>query len=244
MSQRRPLQQSGTASVHRPSHDIRISTSFPSTPATQSPTAKSTTDPVLRNALRYTVSPREYAALHKYVLSRSPLLRRRAPSVNSNYASVNNSLVANDASTPRRPPPDRPEAAVLGPAADGDDFNIKAVRHALRVFVVGVLGLKGWDMVSRRILKHEPQPSQPAIYSTTLRLPLSLSLVLLLYRLLFRFLTRMRVHILAASSAPFRNRNPRTTTALTSPYAPATGAALAGALSSTWTSHACSSAIE
>jgi len=66
--------------------------------------------------------------------------------------------------------------------------------------------------------------------SDTLRLPLSLSLVLLLYRLLFRFLARMRVHILAPSSAPFRHRNPRTTTALTSPYAPATGAALAGAL--------------
>lgn len=57
---------------------------------------------------------------------------------------------------------------------------------------------------------------------------LSLSTILLLYRLLFRFFSRLRSHILDPSAAPFRLRNPRTTITLTSPYAPAVGASLAG----------------
>jgi hypothetical protein len=46
--------------------------------------------------------------------------------------------------------------------------------------------------------------------------------------LLFRFFTRLRLHLLDPTAAPFRRRNPRTTTTLTSPYAPAVGASLAG----------------
>lgn len=69
---------------------------------------------------------------------------------------------------------------------------------------------------------------QPFHKSDTFRLSLSLSSILLLYRLLFRFLTRLRTHLLAVSAEPFRARNPRTSAALTSPYAPAVGASLAG----------------
>ena len=57
---------------------------------------------------------------------------------------------------------------------------------------------------------------------------MSLSTILLLYRLLFRFLNRLRVHLLDPSAEPFRVRNPRTSRALTSTYAPAVGASLAG----------------
>ena len=57
---------------------------------------------------------------------------------------------------------------------------------------------------------------------------MSLSTILLMYRVLFRFFTRLRIHLLDPSAAPFRLRNPRTTTTLTSPYAPAVGASLAG----------------
>lgn len=83
-------------------------------------------DPVLRNTLRYTISAREYAALHKYVLSRSRVLRRATPS------------------------PGSVERA-LQPAKKGaDDYNAKAVRHALRVFVATWLGMNGWDAVMKR----------------------------------------------------------------------------------------------
>lgn len=61
-----------------------------------------------------------------------------------------------------------------------------------------------------------------------MRLSLSLSTILLLYRILFRFLTRLRAHLLDPQVEPFRVRNPRTAATLTSPYAPAVGASLAG----------------
>lgn len=63
-----------------------------------------------------------------------------------------------------------------------------------------------------------------------MRLSVSLSSILLLYRLLFRFLARLRTHLLDACAQPFRDRNPRASAALTSPYAPAVGASLAGLL--------------
>lgn len=69
---------------------------------------------------------------------------------------------------------------------------------------------------------------QPLYKSPTFRLSLSLSTILLLYRLLFRFFTRLRAHLLDPTAAPFRQRNPRTASTLTSPYAPAVGASLAG----------------
>lgn len=64
--------------------------------------------------------------------------------------------------------------------------------------------------------------------SPTLRLSLSLSSILLLHRLLFRFFTRLRAHLLTPDAYPFRKRNPRTSRTLTSRFAPAVGASLAG----------------
>lgn len=89
-----------------------------------------TTDAVLRNTLRYTISAREYAALHKYILSRSRVLRRATPN------------------------PSRVEKA-LQPPKGSDDYNARTVRHALRVFVGTWLGMKGWDVVAKRMKKEE-----------------------------------------------------------------------------------------
>lgn len=83
-------------------------------------------DPILRNALRYTISPREYAALHKYILSKSRALRRATPS------------------------PSSVEKA-LQPRKGGDDYNAKAVRHSLRVFTATWIGMKAWDAVMGRL---------------------------------------------------------------------------------------------
>ncbi|CAM1502442.1 Fc.00g044260.m01.CDS01 [Cosmosporella sp. VM-42] len=167
---------------------------------------RSTTDPVLRNALRYTISAREYASLHKYVLSRSRVLRRTTPS------------------------PSNVDKA-LQPEKGKDDYNARAVRHALRVFVTTWLGMKGWDAVAKRMGDKDANTTakkQPFYKSPALRLSLSLSTILLLYRLLFRFLTRLRAHLLDPGVEHFRSRNPRTAATLTSPYAPAVGASLAG----------------
>ncbi|PFH60964.1 hypothetical protein XA68_18493 [Ophiocordyceps unilateralis] len=160
-------------------------------------------DPVLRNTLRYTVSAREYALLHRHVLSRTKVLRRSLPGP----ASVERALASRH-------------------GVGGDDYNAKAVRHALRLFCTTWLGLRGWEAVVKRMSgKETKKPPQP---TPALRLSLSLSAVLLLYRLLFRFLSRLRAHLMHSQAEPFRGRNPRVAAALTSAYAPAVGASLAG----------------
>lgn len=68
----------------------------------------------------------------------------------------------------------------------------------------------------------------PIHRSPSLRLPVSLSLLLLLHRLLYRFLVRLRANLRTDDAEPFRDRNPRISRALTSRFAPAVGASLAG----------------
>ena len=68
----------------------------------------------------------------------------------------------------------------------------------------------------------------PFFKSPNFRLSLSLSLILLLHRLLFRFFSRLRSNLLTKDAAPFRRRNPRISRSLTSRLAPAIGASLAG----------------
>lgn len=57
---------------------------------------------------------------------------------------------------------------------------------------------------------------------------MSVSLLLLLHRILYRFLVRLRVNLRTDDARPFRERHPRISRALTSRFAPATGASLAG----------------
>lgn len=64
--------------------------------------------------------------------------------------------------------------------------------------------------------------------SPNFRLSLSLSTILLLHRILFRFFTRLRAHLLTDEARPFRLRNKKTSKTLTSNLAPAVGASLAG----------------
>lgn len=118
-------------------------------------------DPILRNALRYTISAREYALLHRYVISRSRQLRRRAPSVetvnrlmNGDVAkqkrkgkAVEGSLSVIDVGNTSAGVDASPTAMVVAA-----DYNARAVRHALRVFGVTAAGLKLWELVATRVL--------------------------------------------------------------------------------------------
>ncbi|KAJ0308829.1 hypothetical protein COL516b_003383 [Colletotrichum fioriniae] len=194
------------------------------------PSRNSITDPILRNTLRYTISAKEYATLHKYVLSRSRLLKRAAPSVTAVERIVDGDKAA--ATRQGNAAAAAPAGAGAGAGRAVDDYNARAVRHSLRVFLGTAMALKGWALISTKFLGGKPDPNakkQPLHKSPTLRLSLSLSAILLLYRILFRFLNRLRAHLLDPSAAPFRQRNPRTTATLTSPFAPAIGASLAGA---------------
>lgn len=66
------------------------------------------------------------------------------------------------------------------------------------------------------------------IRSPNFRLALSLSLMLFLHRILHRFFIRLRANLRTEDARPFRERNPRVAAALTSRYAPAIGASVAG----------------
>ncbi|KAK3303137.1 uncharacterized protein B0T15DRAFT_568821 [Chaetomium strumarium] len=200
-------------------------------------TAKSTTDPVLRNALRYTISAREYAALHKYVISRSRALKKRAPTVDTMQRIIDGprgraSSVSKGGKGKGKSRAGEGDRAVAVHGAD--DYNARAIRHSIRVFVATGALMKLWGVVLARLTGRKKDPAsatqkkQPLHKSAALRLSLSLSTILLLYRILFRFFNRLRAHLLDPSAAPFRLRNPRTARALTSTYAPAVGASLAG----------------
>ncbi|KAH9216654.1 hypothetical protein DL95DRAFT_362969 [Leptodontidium sp. 2 PMI_412] len=166
--------------------------------------AKSTADPILRNAIRYTISAKEYETLHRYILSRSKVLKRNTPSVS------------------------RVEKLVERPGRD--DYNAAAVRASLRVFVATSAALKVWGLISERFLGtgNGRTKKVPLWRNPNFRLSLSLSTILLLHRILFRFFTRLRAHLLTPEARPFRQRNKRTSKTLTSSLAPAVGASLAG----------------
>ncbi|KAI1155624.1 hypothetical protein F4825DRAFT_468434 [Nemania diffusa] len=222
-----------------PSHDAMSRPKAAPAPAPTPKPKSSVVDPVLRNALRYTISAREYDTLHRYVISRSRILRKRAPTVNTvekyiNGESNRKTPVSRDTAKGKGKGKEKASirSADPGGGGGGDSYNARAIRHALRVFVATGIGAKAYEMLLARVKgQKESSPSQkkqPFYKSSPLRLSLSLSTILLLYRLLFRFFTRLRAQLLDPAAAPFRLRNPRTSNTLTSPYAPAVGAGLAG----------------
>jgi hypothetical protein len=91
---------------------------------TPGPSKSQTIDPILRNALRYTISAKEYELLHQYLLSRAPVVKKRTIH------------------------PKRYDAIVKGP----DDYNVAAFRAALRLGIVTFSGLKAWEVISTRLL--------------------------------------------------------------------------------------------
>lgn len=192
---------------------------------------RSTVDPVLRNALRYTISAREYETLHKYVLSRSRLLKKRMPSVNTVEKYMEGGSTRRGSFADRDGDRTKGKGKATG-GGRGDTYNARAIRDSLRVFIATGIGMKAFETVLTRLKAQKesapPKKEQPFYKSSGLRLSLSLSTILLLYRLFFRFLSRLRVHLLDPAAAPFRSRNLRISQTLTSPYAPAVGAGLAG----------------
>ena len=96
--------------------------------------SKRSIDPVLRNALRYTVSAKEYKLLHDYLLSRAPAVEKRAPK------------------------PKRYEAIVK---SEGE-YNVSTVRASLRVLLVAYTGLKGWELLSKKLFERRNRTPRSA----------------------------------------------------------------------------------
>jgi len=82
--------------------------------------------------------------------------------------------------------------------------------------------------LSSQLIHIRPKPKTSILKSPNFRLSLSVSMILLLHRLLYRFFSRLRTNLLTKDAAPFRRRNPRISKSLTSRFAPAIGASLGG----------------
>lgn len=92
------------------------------------PSSPANIDPILRNALRYTISAKEYKTLHQYLILRTPpAVRKRAPQPPA-YSSI---------------------------VQTNDDFNTAAIRASLRVFVASQTGLKVWDLITTYVLRRD-----------------------------------------------------------------------------------------
>ncbi|KAL4938040.1 hypothetical protein BDV06DRAFT_201818 [Aspergillus oleicola] len=158
-------------------------------------------NPVVRNALRVSLSAKEYKALHDYI-QRSPFLQNKLPS-SAKFEAITRSK---------------------------SKYNEAAVRASLRVFLASGGLMKLVDFIVGRVQKTTAQTKTRTtlLHSPNFRLSLSLSLMVLLHRLLHRFFVRLRANLRTDEATPFRERNPRISKALTSRYAPAVGASLAG----------------
>ncbi|KAB5558003.1 hypothetical protein GE09DRAFT_1237201 [Coniochaeta sp. 2T2.1] len=163
------------------------------------------TDSLLhQSVLLYLISPRELAFLQKHI----------------------------DRLKPTSASPKREPSQTTQPRKD--DVLVRDIRHATRVFATVAAAMRIYGAGSRRLKRTytSQQTKQRLSNSPAFRVPLSLSTVLLLYRLLFRFLSKLRLSLLDSKPSPrwrsIEHKSPRAASALKYRYAPAIGASLAG----------------
>ncbi|KAJ5938591.1 hypothetical protein N7466_001725 [Penicillium verhagenii] len=159
-------------------------------------------NPTVRKAVRLCLSAKEYRVLYDIAAKRAPALKNKLPS-----------SLRDDPATFSR-----------------NRHTLAAVRATLRVFVGSNVALKLVDEIISRVKGDgsKQKSRTPILRSPNFRLSFSISLLLLLHRLLYRFLVRLRANLGTDDALSFRERNPRISRALTSKYAPAIGASLAG----------------
>ena len=88
-------------------------------------------DPILRNALRYTLSAEEYKTFHQYLISRSPTAVKRRALAPPKYTAL---------------------------VQTKDEYNGAAIRASLRVFVITQTSLKLWELIKGSLLSRgKPQ---------------------------------------------------------------------------------------
>ena len=88
-------------------------------------------DPVLRNAIRYTISAKEYRTLHEYLIKQTPHALRDRTLDPAQYAAAIKSK---------------------------DDYNAAAIRASLRVFLAAQTSLKLYDIIVTKFLQRTRPP--------------------------------------------------------------------------------------
>ncbi|EEQ92137.2 uncharacterized protein BDCG_07257 [Blastomyces dermatitidis ER-3] len=174
--------------------------------STPPPGAPKTAHPIIRNALRVSLSASEYKSLHEKVISRLPPAVQNRTLDPTSFREIVKSQ---------------------------NKYNEAAIRASLRVILVTGAGMKLFAYISQKLAERKAPnaakpPKVPFRHSPAFRLSAALSLTLLLHRLLRRFFLRLRANLRTDDARPFRERNPRISRALTSKYAPAIGSSLAG----------------
>ncbi len=106
-------------------------------PSPSPPPPPTKVDPILRNALRYTISAKEYDTLHRYLISSSSSSSSSFPRVIRQYV-----------------PPPRKFRSIVHHDDDGGGGGdsrggVDAVRASLRVFIATYVGLRVWERVIR-----------------------------------------------------------------------------------------------
>lgn len=132
----------------------------PSSSRKPSLSAKATDDPILRNALRYTISAREYATLHRYILSRSRAIKKRVPSIEHVNRIMNGEIRGKSKEDDDKGKGKEVDigntsagaGASAGAMVGADDYNARAVRHSIRVFIATGAAMKLWGIVAQRLM--------------------------------------------------------------------------------------------
>ncbi|KAJ5907514.1 hypothetical protein N7495_000196 [Penicillium taxi] len=159
--------------------------------------------PLVHNTVRAFLSAKEYRAIHDIAIRRTPSLGKRLPD-----------SLRDDSIT-----------------YVGNSRNMRALRASMRVFAGGGVLLKLVEVIIARIqdrVSSGRKAGASRIYSSALRLSISTSLLLLFHRLIYQFLSQLRLNLRVKDAQPFRERNPTIARALTSRYAPVIGSSLAG----------------
>lgn len=125
----------------------------------------------------------------------------------------------------------RSRSALLRPPSAAHDYNASTFRSAVRLYLATKTGLKAWEMVSARLSGRKAAPAITAPKSAmtaSSRISLAAASFLFVYRILFGFLTRLRLKLLHEKARQIRQRYPALFAALTSRFTPLVGASLAG----------------
>ncbi|KAF8427900.1 hypothetical protein EV426DRAFT_588846 [Tirmania nivea] len=193
----------------------------PTVPSPVYPPPISTARQNLILALRYVVSPKEYASLRKTLKFRAPTAISSSVPSRREFDAVIKQAAARSV-----------EPGETSQDVEDYDFLPSATRAAIRAFLLTRVGLAAWGAIEAYLEKRKgivvSRPKHRRFRSPATRSAFSLALLLFLHRLLSRFFTTLRSNLLLPSARTFRKRHPKATRLLTSRISPALGASLAG----------------
>ena len=103
-------------------------------------------------------------------------------------------------------------SALLRRPATSRDFNAAAFRSAFRLYLITKYGLKTWEVISARIFRRtaaSPTVIKRVYLDGNTKLALAASSFLFFFRIIFGFLTRLRLKLLHEKAKEIQSRYPK-----------------------------------